>query len=166
MNGYQSQGYSSYGGYSSGYSSYGGSYGSGSYGSGSYGSGSYGSGSYGSGSYGSGSYGSNMMTLPGYSSSSYADKSKSSGSYGGATGAAATITIKVPLALVDVLIDGQKMSETGKTRTYTTPGLQTGKSYSFTIQANWSEGGYPQSVTRTVEVSAGDNVTVDFTKKG
>jgi uncharacterized protein (TIGR03000 family) len=77
-------------------------------------------------------------------------------------GSSAVIIIHVPLALVDVAVNGVKMKETGKSREYIAKGLEPDKSYSFTVQANWTEGGVAQSAVREVSVSAGQIATVNI----
>jgi uncharacterized protein (TIGR03000 family) len=77
----------------------------------------------------------------------------------------AVVVVKVSLALVDVTINGNKTSLTGKTRVFATPELTAGKSYTYTLAATWTEGGVPRNATRTLQLTAGQTVTVDFTRK-
>jgi uncharacterized protein (TIGR03000 family) len=77
----------------------------------------------------------------------------------------AVIHVRAPVALADILFDDYKTSSTGLNRVLTTPDLTPGKTYTYSVTANWSEGGLPRSETRTVQVQAGQSVTVDFTKK-
>lgn len=81
-----------------------------------------------------------------------------------AKGTHAVVMVKVPLALADVTFNGEKTTTTGKTRIFTTPELEAGKSYSYAVTANWTEGGAQRTLTRTVQVTPGQTVTVDFTK--
>jgi uncharacterized protein (TIGR03000 family) len=80
------------------------------------------------------------------------------------SGSSATITVKVPLALTEVIFDGNTVSATGKTRQLNTGELSPGRVYTYSVTANWSETGLPRSVTRQVQVAAGQSVTVDFTR--
>jgi uncharacterized protein (TIGR03000 family) len=77
----------------------------------------------------------------------------------------AVVHVRVPLALAEVVFDGQTMISTGKDRVFTTPELTPGKTYTYTVTANWSEDGLPRTETRAVQVQAGQSSTVDFTKK-
>jgi uncharacterized protein (TIGR03000 family) len=74
----------------------------------------------------------------------------------------AVIHVRVPLALADVTFDGYQTSTTGMNRVFTTPELEPGKTYTYSVTANWSEGGLPRSVTKTVQVKAGESTTVDL----
>jgi uncharacterized protein (TIGR03000 family) len=76
----------------------------------------------------------------------------------------AVIVVKVPFAVADVSFEGQPTTQTGKTRVYTTPELAPGKTYTYTIQGNWTQDATPRTVTREVRVAAGQTVTVDLTK--
>jgi uncharacterized protein (TIGR03000 family) len=69
----------------------------------------------------------------------------------------------VPLALAEVTFDGTPTTTTGINRIFTTPELTPGKTYTYTVTANWSEGGLPRSVSKTVQVKSGQTATVDFT---
>jgi len=111
-------------------------------------------------------YGGNAGTAAGYAGSvpnpgsglAYEALPKDSGNK-------AVIEIKVPLALAEVIINGHVTQQTGLTRTFMTPELQAGKTATYTVQANWSESGWPKTQTRSVQVTAGQSVTVDFTHK-
>ena len=46
---------------------------------------------------------------------------------------------------------------------FTTPPLEPGYSYSYTIRARWTENGRPVQQSRTVPVKAGGTTRVDFT---
>ena len=77
----------------------------------------------------------------------------------------AVIHVKVPVALAEVTFNGQKTYSTGINRVFTTPELEPGKTHTYTVTASWSEGGLPRNETRAVQVTAGQTVTVDFTRK-
>jgi uncharacterized protein (TIGR03000 family) len=77
----------------------------------------------------------------------------------------AVISVHVPLALADVAFDGKLTTSTGKDRVFTTPELTPGKTYTYTVTANWTDGGVARDETRTVQVQAGQRSTVDFSKK-
>jgi uncharacterized protein (TIGR03000 family) len=65
-----------------------------------------------------------------------------------------------------VKIEGVEMKTTGATRTYTTPALELGKNYAYTIEALIEPNNYTK-ITRTREVTfkAGDEITLDMTKE-
>jgi uncharacterized protein (TIGR03000 family) len=48
--------------------------------------------------------------------------------------------------------------------TFVTPPLQVGKTYTHTVRVRWQVNGKPVQQTRTVEVTGGGNVRVDFTR--
>jgi uncharacterized protein (TIGR03000 family) len=81
------------------------------------------------------------------------------------SGNTAIVRIRVPLALADVVANGQKMTSTGTDRVFITPELTPGQIYTYTLTATWTESGLPRSETRTVEVQAGKSAVVDFSKK-
>ena len=105
--------------------------------------------------------------LPDY----YGSASHPYGSYGNgstlpeANANSAVVRVHVPLALTDVAFDGKLTTTTGKDRVYTTPELKPGKTYTYTVTANWTEGGVPHNEVRTVQVRAGESSTLDFSKK-
>jgi uncharacterized protein (TIGR03000 family) len=47
---------------------------------------------------------------------------------------------------------------------YTTPPLESGKTYSVDVKARWVEGSQDRSMELALRLVAGDNMTVDFTK--
>jgi uncharacterized protein (TIGR03000 family) len=80
------------------------------------------------------------------------------------SGNSAVVHVHVPLALADVAFDGKLTTTTGKDRVFTTPELTPGKTYTYTVTANWTEGGVARNESRTVHVQAGQSSTVDFSK--
>jgi uncharacterized protein (TIGR03000 family) len=77
----------------------------------------------------------------------------------------AAIHVRVPFAVAEVTFNGQKITTTGIHRIFTTPELTPGKTYTYVVTANWTDGGLPWSETRTVQVQAGQVASVDLTKK-
>jgi uncharacterized protein (TIGR03000 family) len=75
---------------------------------------------------------------------------------------AASVTVILPegakLTVNDVAVNAE-----GK-QTFQTPKLEKGKSYFYTVKAELTRDGKPVSETRRVDVAAGKEVTVDFTK--
>jgi uncharacterized protein (TIGR03000 family) len=78
------------------------------------------------------------------------------------TAATALVTVIVP-ADARVFFDGTPTNETGSRRTFTTPLLASGHDFGYDIEAQWSENGQTFDQTRKITVTAGANVTVDFT---
>ncbi len=75
--------------------------------------------------------------------------------------APARITITVP-SDARVSIDGTMTTSTETTRTFESPILQNGKSYSYTFKAEFVRDGKEVVVTREVSVKAGTDVTVSL----
>ena len=78
--------------------------------------------------------------------------------------AAVLVDVRVPVADAAVWFDGQPTSQTGDVRSFQSPSLEQGRTYTYTIRARWLEGGQPIDMTRQVRVTAGQRVTVDFTR--
>ncbi len=94
----------------------------------------------------------------GYNSGNYGN-----GSYAPANGAA-QIQVKLPDGDGEVWFDGQKTRQTGTSRTFVTPALEPGKSFSYQVSAAWHHNGRLVTAERTVNVSAGNTSYVDFTQ--
>jgi uncharacterized protein (TIGR03000 family) len=75
---------------------------------------------------------------------------------------AAQIVILVP-AEAEVYFDGTPTTETGTRRVFTTPALQAGRDFHYSVRAVWTADGKPVQQTRKVAVKAGASVVVDFT---
>jgi uncharacterized protein (TIGR03000 family) len=73
------------------------------------------------------------------------------------------VQVIVPNTNAEVSFGDHKTTATGTTRTFESPRLQPGKSYSYTIRASWTEGGQTVTADRVVEISAGKTSVVDFT---
>jgi uncharacterized protein (TIGR03000 family) len=76
----------------------------------------------------------------------------------------ARVTVRVP-ADAQVWFQNQPMAEQGSVRTYQSPRLVPGQTYSYDIRAEWPEGGQVVNKSRHVNVQAGANVSVDFTAR-
>ena len=73
----------------------------------------------------------------------------------------AKVVVRVhPDAVVE--IDGEKMTQDGEVRRFTTPRLTPGKKYSYTLKATWTEDGQRRSVTRKVQIQAGREARADL----
>ena len=79
----------------------------------------------------------------------------------------ATITILLPeQGKIKLTVEGEETKTTGAKRTFTTPPLEPGKTYSYKIEALIEPNNYTK-ITRPREVTfkAGEAVTVDLTKE-
>jgi uncharacterized protein (TIGR03000 family) len=74
----------------------------------------------------------------------------------------ATVEITAP-ADAEIWVDGQRTSQSGTYRVFTTPELEKGKSYHYEVRARWTDGGRVVDRTRKVPVYAGGRSNVDFT---
>ncbi len=77
---------------------------------------------------------------------------------------AARIQVLVPDPDAQVWFDGKATSSKGLKRNFETPDLIPGKTYTYKVRAAWTEAGQPRTAEREVEVSAGQHVTIDFTR--
>lgn len=73
----------------------------------------------------------------------------------------ATIVVRMP-ASASLSIDGQQTQQRSNTRIFTSPPLQSGKTYTYTLRAEMDRGGRLVRDTKTVEVSAGKRSEVTF----
>jgi uncharacterized protein (TIGR03000 family) len=76
--------------------------------------------------------------------------------------AAARFTLRVP-AEAEVWFDGQRTSETGSERRYSSPPLDPQRRYAYDIRVRWQEDGVTVERTRRVHFHGGERVSVDFT---
>ena len=76
---------------------------------------------------------------------------------------AATIIVHLP-AEATLTIDGQPTQSTSGTRTFTSPPLEPGKTYSYTLRAEMNREGRSRNVKKTIDVRAGQptEVTLNF----
>ena len=79
-----------------------------------------------------------------------------------APSAAATIKVRVP-AVAAVTFDGYATQSRGPVRTFSTPALAPGKTFTYEIAAVWNENGKPRRAARQVTVRGGETKVVDFT---
>ena len=81
------------------------------------------------------------------------------------TDGAALIEVLLPTDDARVWLDGNATSSRGTERRYTSPTLQVGHSYSYTVKASWiTDDGELRTVERQVPLSAGSRVLVDFNR--
>jgi uncharacterized protein (TIGR03000 family) len=76
-------------------------------------------------------------------------------------GDGACVEVRVPDS-AQIWFDGQKTSQTGTERIFTSPGLESGQDYTYEVRACWTLDGKTVDQTRKVAVHAGNHVVVDF----
>jgi uncharacterized protein (TIGR03000 family) len=74
---------------------------------------------------------------------------------------AVLIGLRVP-ENAEVWIDGQKTTETGAFREFTSPALQPGQKFTYDIKARWTENGKEVVRDRKLEFYAGDRLMVNL----
>jgi uncharacterized protein (TIGR03000 family) len=129
----------------------------------------YRSGGYGPGYYGrpfnSGSYYPSYYNNPYYHGESYLTAPQIANYYEPsilASANAALVDVRVPTT-AEVWFEGDKTSQTGSDRSFVSPQLQPGKSFTYDIRARWTgPDGKVVDQTRQVPVRANERSTVDF----
>jgi uncharacterized protein (TIGR03000 family) len=81
----------------------------------------------------------------------------------GLDGRSALIDIRVPPD-ARITFDGDATAQTGPNRLFSSPPLDRGRAYHYTVKARFTQNGQPVERTRRVEVRAGQRSTVDFTQ--
>jgi uncharacterized protein (TIGR03000 family) len=74
------------------------------------------------------------------------------------------IDVRVPSATATLWFNGVKMKQKGKVRSFVSPQLQPGTTYTYKVRAQWKEDGETVEQTRSLQVRAGQEVHVDFTR--
>ena len=69
--------------------------------------------------------------------------------------------IRVP-AGAEIWIDDEKTRQTGPVRVFSSPTLEKGKEYHYTVRARWSLAGKPVEQTQSVAVQGGVRARVNF----
>ena len=77
------------------------------------------------------------------------------------SGSPAHLTLRVP-ADAAVYVNDLPTTSTGAVRTYTSPPLLPGLTYTYTVRARWLENGRFVTQTRDVVISAGAQITTSF----
>jgi len=62
----------------------------------------------------------------------------------------------------EIWFEGEKTSQTGSLRQFTSPPIDSDRECTYTIRARWTEGGREVDRTRSVSFHAGDQLTVNF----
>jgi uncharacterized protein (TIGR03000 family) len=76
------------------------------------------------------------------------------------------LDIRVPNSSAEVTVNGEKLTASGMSRTFTSSGLTAGQTYKYTVKATWTENGKQMSKERAVEAQPGQRTTVDLTPSG
>jgi uncharacterized protein (TIGR03000 family) len=80
----------------------------------------------------------------------------------GGQNTAARIDVTVPTN-AEVWLDGHKTQQTGAARSFITPPIQAGKSFSYDLRVRWTTAaGFVVDVTRPIQVQAGRQTVVGF----
>jgi uncharacterized protein (TIGR03000 family) len=77
----------------------------------------------------------------------------------------AMVNVQVPPD-AEIWFEGEKTSQTGASRLFRSPPLETGQNYSYDVKARWMENGKPIEQTRTARVRAGEMAQVNFMDQG
>jgi len=75
--------------------------------------------------------------------------------------APATLTVTLP-ADARLTVDGTPTSTTSAVRTFVTPNLTPGKTFTYTMKAEYMKNGEPVSEEKVVKVQAGKETRVSF----
>jgi uncharacterized protein (TIGR03000 family) len=73
------------------------------------------------------------------------------------------VEVRIP-AGAEIVIEGQKTTQTGSRRLFVSPPVAPGQNYTYEMQAKWMENGREVTQSRKVPVRAGQRVMVDLTK--
>src|SRR5437773_969194 len=76
--------------------------------------------------------------------------------------ASATIEVRVPPGAI-VTFDTYPTLSRGAARTFYTPALARGKTFSYEVVAVWNDKGQPRKLVQQVTVRGGETSVVDFT---
>ena len=111
------------------------------------------------------------MTSPGYTPS-YGYPSADYGQMGVQTqsaytpsSTAAQIIVRLPTPDAQLWADDYQVNQQGQVRQLNTPAtLEAGKTYHYTLKAQWMQNGQPVTQERRVDFTAGQSTTVDFSQ--
>ncbi len=79
-------------------------------------------------------------------------------------GVSMTVSVKVPQAGAELLVDGKPTAQTGTDRTFESPPLEPGARYKYTITVRWVEAGQKMELTKEAAGTPGDVVRLDFSR--
>jgi len=78
----------------------------------------------------------------------------------------ATVRVILPDPRAQVWFNGALTQQTGTERTYYTPPLTMGTTYTYTVRATWMEGNREVTQERVLSIDPGGNFVVDFSRTG
>jgi uncharacterized protein (TIGR03000 family) len=78
---------------------------------------------------------------------------------------AVQINVRVP-ADAEVWVEGTKTTQTGTRRTFVSPPLDPDETFTYTVRARWHDADGEVDRTRKAQVSAGDEITLNFVGTG
>jgi len=74
----------------------------------------------------------------------------------------AMITVFVPTPETQLWIDNTETKQQGMTRRFSSPSLESGKTFTYTLKARWMQNGQSVERERQIQVQAGQQATADF----
>jgi uncharacterized protein (TIGR03000 family) len=102
----------------------------------------------------------------GYTTEEYAEPAYTEvPAYQTEAGNVAHVTVVLPTPDAKLYFNDARMLAQGRTRTFNTPPLEPGEDYYYTVRVRWMENGKKVEKTRTLNVRAGQNYTLDFTQR-
>ena len=75
------------------------------------------------------------------------------------------VDVRLPRPDAELWVNQTKTAATGTERAFESPELGEGKEFRYELVAHWRENGEPRSGSRSVVVTGGTSVVVDFTKE-
>ncbi len=80
------------------------------------------------------------------------------------TDGTATIDLRIPDPNALVSVNGNLTKSVGTSRTFQSPPLESGYSYTYTVRATWEQDGEVRTVERQIPVTPNERVLIDFTQ--
>jgi len=77
----------------------------------------------------------------------------------------AMIRVIVPTPDAKVFFEDQPTRQTGTVRDFVSPPLEQGRSFQYTVKVQTQQGDHPADLTKTVDVRAGGQAVVDFSRE-
>lgn len=75
-----------------------------------------------------------------------------------------SLEVRLPDASAGLVVQGKKTSSLGSTRTFVSPDVPVGQTYTYVVSMQRKVAGRMEEETRTIDVQAGANAVVDFTQ--
>lgn len=92
----------------------------------------------------------------------YSEQGSRDGYNTGRSNDVASLRVILPTADAKVWVEGQETRQRGTDRVFTSPPLEKGKSYHYTIKARWNQDGRQVEREKTVPVQAGRQAVANF----